>query len=177
MSALNSGAAKNTDLPTHKGLGGRRSLSCSFVYLKGLKIFLGIRNFVSKMSDCIKFQKHVSFNYIIALKLDVFYFVYCKEYLRSTHISLNPVISITHLTIHKMMQFGTTTVKKRKKEIISTCSQVKQLFLNEVNNEHSLKFDVIMFCYKKILSYKTNPKLEANLEQSRRNYKKKCCAL
>ena len=70
-SSLNSCAAKNADLGTHKVLGGRRSLSCSFLYLKGSKIFLGIRNFVSKMRDRIKFQKHVSFNYIILLKLDV----------------------------------------------------------------------------------------------------------
>ena len=43
------------------------------------KIFSGIRDFVSKMSDCIKFQNHVPFNFIITLKLDFVYFVYCKE--------------------------------------------------------------------------------------------------
>ena len=78
-SVLNSGAAKDADLGTHEGLARRRSLSCSFVYLKGSKIFAGIRNFVSKMSDRIKFQNHVAFNYIISLKLDFVYFVYCRE--------------------------------------------------------------------------------------------------
>ena len=34
------------------------------------------------------------------------------------------------------------------------------------------KFDIIMFCYKKILGCKTHPKLEAMLEKSRRNYEK-----
>ena len=78
-SVLKSGAAKNADLGTHKGLAGRRSLSCSFVYLKGWKIFLGMWDFVSKMTCRIKFQNHVPFNYIITLKLDFVYFVYCKE--------------------------------------------------------------------------------------------------
>ena len=73
-------AAKNADRGTHKELAGRRSLSCSFVYLKGSNILLGIRNFVSKMSVRIKFQKHVPFNCILLIKLDVVYFVYCKEY-------------------------------------------------------------------------------------------------
>ena len=78
-SALNSAAAKNADLGTHEGLARRRSYSCSFVYLKGWKIFSGIRNFVSKMSDRIKFQNHVPFNCIISLKLDFVYFANCKE--------------------------------------------------------------------------------------------------
>ena len=154
MSPLNSGAAKNADLGTHEGLAGRRSLSCSFVYLKDSKIFSGIQNFASKMSDCIKFQKHMLFNYIISLKLDIVYFAYCKEYQRSNQASLNPVVSITRLTICKMMQFGTTTVKKQKMqkmllrlkakakvEIISTCPQVRHFRAtksDEVNNEHSL---------------------------------------
>ena len=67
-SVLNSGTAKNADLVTHKALARRRMLSCSFVYLKGWKIFSGIQDFVSKMSDRIKFQNHVPFNYIITLK-------------------------------------------------------------------------------------------------------------
>ena len=69
-SALISGVAKNADLGTQQGLARRRSLSCSFVYLKGSKIFSGLRNFVSKMSDRIKFQNRVFFNYFISLKLD-----------------------------------------------------------------------------------------------------------
>ena len=44
-----------------------------------LKIFSGIQSFLSKMSDCIKFQKHVPFNYMVSLKLDFVFFVYCKE--------------------------------------------------------------------------------------------------
>ena len=46
-SAPNSSAAKDANLGTHKVLAGRRGLSCSFVFLKGSKIFLGILNAVS----------------------------------------------------------------------------------------------------------------------------------
>ena len=115
-------------------LAERRSLSCSFVYLKGSKIFFGILKFVSKMSDCIKFQKHVPLNYIVSLRIRLFYFVYCKDYQWSNQVSLNPVVSLTRLTIRKMMQFGTTTVKKRKMQKTLLTTRLKA----KVNNEHSL---------------------------------------
>ena len=87
------------------------------MYLKGSKIFLGILNFDSKMSDRIKFQKHVPLNYIISLELDLVYFVYCKEYQTSNQVSLNPVVSLT-FTIRKMMQFGTTTETEDAEDVI-----------------------------------------------------------
>ena len=129
--------------------------------MKGSIVFLDIWNFVSKMSDHIKFQKHVSFNYIISLNVD---FVCCKEYQRSNQVSLNPVVSLTCLIIRNMMQFGSTIVKKRKMqkmvltfttrlkaearvEIISTRSQVKQLFSEPPNQMKSIKNTLCLDMY------------------------------